>query len=189
MNTPAHLLFGAAAFGRAGRPRVTVAALIGSFVPDLSLYLMVGVSIWGLRIEPRVVFGEYYYSTAWQAVFAVDNSLVLWGIGLALAIWARSAVWIAFTGAAMLHLGMDFLLHNSDARRHFWPITDWVFQSPVSYWDRRHYGDIVGPVEVTASLVLAALLLYRLKSLGMRATIVVIALAELASTGIWSFVF
>ena len=189
MNTPAHLLFGAAAFGRAGQPRTTVAALTGSALPDVSLYLLVGVSIWGLGIEPRVVFGEYYYSTAWQAIFAVDNSFVLWGIGLALAIWARSAVWVAFTGAAMLHLTTDFLLHNQDARRQFWPITDWVFASPVSYWDRRHYGDIVGPAEVLASLILSGLLLYRLASPGMRVTIIVITLAELASTGVWSFVF
>ena len=39
MNTPAHLLFGVAAFGKPDRRGVTAAALGGSLIPDLSLYL------------------------------------------------------------------------------------------------------------------------------------------------------
>ena len=31
---------------------------------------------------------------------------------------------------------------------HFWPITDWKFHSPVSYWDTGRGGDIVGLVEL-----------------------------------------
>ena len=108
MNTPAHLIFGLAAFGRPNRPRVTVAALIGAFMPDMSLYAMVGTSIYILGISPRRVFREMYYSDAWQQVFAIDNSFVVWGALLAMALWRKSAVAVAFTGAALLHLAFDF---------------------------------------------------------------------------------
>lgn len=147
MNTPAHLLFGAAAFGDPGKRHTTIAALIGALAPDLSLYLMAGVALVILQIPPRVVFDELYFSDAWQQVFAIDNSLPIWGAGLALGLWLRLPWVVALCGAAMLHLLTDLALHHDDGRRHFWPLSDWIFQSPVSYWDRRHGAEWVGPLE------------------------------------------
>ncbi|MCG6903455.1 MAG: cobalamin biosynthesis protein CobQ [Rhodobacter sp.] len=189
MNTPAHLIVGVAAFGKPDAPRVTGAALAGAMLPDLSLYVMVGVSIYLLGIEPRVVFREYYYSDAWQQVFAVDNSFVLWGGLLALGLCYRHAALIACAGAACLHLAFDFPLHNHDARMHFWPVSSWVFESPLSYWDSRHYGESIGLLEVAVSLLLCALLLLRFRKLLMRAGIALLAAAETFASGIWHFIF
>jgi len=58
MNTPAHLLIGAAVFGRPATSRILSSALIGAMLPDLSLYLMAGVSLILLKIPPETVFGE-----------------------------------------------------------------------------------------------------------------------------------
>ena len=90
MNTPAHLLIGAAVFGRPATSRILGSALIGAMLPDLSLYLMAGVSLILLKIPPETVFGELYFSDAWQMVFAIDNSFLIWLGLLALAIWRRS---------------------------------------------------------------------------------------------------
>jgi hypothetical protein len=90
MNTPAHLIMGVAAFGKPGRRRITAGALFGALAPDVSLYVMVSWSIWVLGIEPRVVFGQYYYSGAWQQVFAVDNSFILWGLAWGSALVAQA---------------------------------------------------------------------------------------------------
>ncbi len=139
MNTPAHLIFGLAAFGKLDAPKVTAAALAGAFIPDLSLYLMAGTHLLILGTDPQIVFGQLYFSDGWQAIFRVDNSIVLWGMGLVYAIWARSAWVVALRGAAVLHLGLDFLLHHDDGRAYSWPLTTWKFQSPVSYWDPNHY--------------------------------------------------
>jgi hypothetical protein len=68
MNTPAHLIFGLAAFGRPGAPAVIVAALVGSMIPDLSLYVLAGWHLMIMQVPPEVVFGEMYYSDAWQTV-------------------------------------------------------------------------------------------------------------------------
>jgi len=189
MNTPAHLIFGAAAFARPDRPRVTTCALLGALAPDLSLYLMVGVSLFVQGIEPRVVFGQLYYSDAWQAVFAVDNSFILWGAACAMAVWARRPAWIALTGAALLHLALDFPLHNHDARMHFWPLSTWVFESPFSYWDRSHHGIAIGWAEYTLSIGLCALLWRRFAGWRMRLGIALLAAAETMSSGIWQFIF
>ncbi len=153
MMTQTHLIFGLAAFGRPQNAKVTTAALIGSFIPDLSLYAMAG---WHLRVlgtSPNVVFNELYFSEAWHSIFRIDNSIILWGIALGLAIMAKSKIAIALCGAAMLHLALDFPLHHDDGRAHFWPITSWIFESPVSYWDRNHFGHVVSPIEILVSLV------------------------------------
>ena len=189
MNTPAHLIFGLTAFGRPNRPRVTVAALIGAFMPDMSLYAMVGTSIYILGISPRRVFREMYYSDAWQQVFAIDNSFVVWGALLAMALWRKSAVAVAFTGAALLHIAFDFPLHNHDARMHFWPLSTWVFESPFSYWDRSFHANIVGPLELAVSMLLCVLLLIRFRHWPMRLLIVALGAIELMSSGIWRFIF
>jgi hypothetical protein len=178
MNTPAHLIFGLTAFGRPGRPGVTGAALAGGLIPDLSLYILAGTHLLVLGTEPRVVFGELYFSQAWQSIFRVDNSFILWGIGLALALMAKAPWAIALTGAALLHLTLDFGFHHDDGRAHFWPVTNWIFQSPFSYWDNRHFGGIVGPAEVIAALICAVFLWRRFKGWGMRGLIVLLALAE-----------
>ncbi len=158
MNTPAHLIFGAAAFARPGNRAVTVAAILGSLVPDLSLYLMVTVSIWGMGIPPHQVFDRLYFSDSWQAVFAVDNSFVLWGLLLAFALWLEKPALTTFAAAGLLHLACDFPLHNDDARRQFWPLSDWVFHSPFSYYDQRRYGDVIGPLEVACCALLSVVL-------------------------------
>lgn len=189
MNTPAHLIFGAAAFARPEKPNTLTAALAGALAPDLSLYLMVGVSIWILDVPARTVFGDYYYSDAWQSVFAVDNSFILWGVLLAVALWRKWTLVTAFAGAAVLHLCFDFPLHTHDARMHFWPVSDWVFQSPISYWDNRAHAGIVGSMEVTMSVGLAALLATRFQRLWPRLVLGVLAVAEVFSSGIWRFIF
>lgn len=189
MNTPAHLLLGAAVFGKPDRTRVTTAALLGALAPDLSLYLMVAVSIWMMGIPAEVVFRDLYYSDAWQAVFAVDNSFVFWGIGLGLAIWAKRPALIAFAAAGILHITLDFPLHTHDARQHFWPLTDWVFESPVSYWDSSAHADIVGPVALMVSFGCAAYIWSRFQSLTIRLLAGILALMELMSSGVWRFVF
>ncbi len=178
MNTPAHLLFGLTAFGRRDRGVLTAAALAGSLIPDLSLYLLAGTQLVILGTPPQVVFGEMYYSDAWQSVFRIDNSVVLWGIALAVALMARSGWAVALTGAALLHLALDFPLHHDDARAHFWPLTDWIFVSPVSYWDPAHYGTWVAPVEIALSLACVVVLWRRFRGWGMRTLIVVLAVSE-----------
>lgn len=189
MNTPAHLIFGLAAFGKADRPALTGAALAGAMIPDLSLYLLAGWHLQVLGTAPEVVFGELYFSDAWQSIFRIDNSMILWGIALVIGVMARSGVMIALCGAALLHLGLDFLLHNDDGRAHFWPVSNWIFQSPVSYWDPDHYGNIFGPLEVVASLIACAFLWRRYAGGLMRSLIVLLGLMEFVPVIMFTLMF
>lgn len=171
MNTPAHLIFAAALYARPGKPQVNAAALAGGFAPDASLYFLYAWARFVQGIPDRVIFGELYFGPEWQGVFAVDNSFFLWGGLFALAWWSRLPAAIAFAGSGLLHLALDFPLHHDDGRAHFWPMSDWIFRSPLSYWDSRHHGDIVGGLEVLACMLLLAVLWRRFSGTPARALI------------------
>lgn len=153
MNTPAHLLIGAAAFARPAHGRTLQAVLIGSVLPDLSLYLMAGVSLFILGIPEQVVFGQLYYSSSWQTVFAIDNSFLIWGAAWGIAMWLGARPLVLGTSAGLLHLLTDFLLHAGDGRPQFWPVSSWVFHSPISYWDSTHHAQWVVPFSIMACAV------------------------------------
>ena len=190
MNTPAHLIFGLAVFGRPNVSRVTAAALAGALIPDASLYVMAGWSLFVMGIDARIVFGELYFSDLWQAVFRVDNSFILWGAGFVAALWWRLDWAIALCGAAFLHLLFDFPLHHDDGRAHFWPLTDWIYQSPLSYWDRNHYAGIVAPIEMGMSLIAGAFIVRRFWGSKLIVGLSGVLMAAQVVPGlIWAFVF
>lgn len=180
MNTPAHLIFGAAIFARPNKPKVNAAAIIGGLFPDFSLYFLVFWSRFISQNDFSYIFDVQYFSTAWQAVFAIDNSFILWGLILAFGLWQRRDwIWV-LAGSALIHLVFDFLLHNDDARRHFWPISDWVFVSPFSYWDRNHHGNIIGLLELGVVFIMMLVLFRRFKWSRMSVVLGLVALAEFA---------
>lgn len=189
MNTPAHLIFGAALLGRADRKGTTLAAALGGLVPDLSLYLLAGVSIFVLRIPAETVFGQLYFSPAWQAVFAVDHSIPLWALLLAAAAVTRRAPAVAFAASGLLHAVIDFLVHHEDARRQLWPLSDYIFRSPVSYWDPAHYGLIFGPLEIAACIALSVVLWRRFPARLPRALIVLALVAEASPAVMFGLMF
>ncbi len=164
-------------------------AALGGVLPDLSLYLMAGVSLFVLQIPPSRVFGELYFSPAWQSVFAVDNSFVIWGLGLAVALGLRSAPAIAMTGAGLLHLATDFSLHNDDARQHFWPLSDWVYESPLSYWDSHHHAASVAPLTLLTVLISAAVIWRRWPDWRLRIGVLTLCLAEVWVVRQWLLFF
>lgn len=168
---------------------MTAGALAGALIPDLSLYVLTGWHLIVLSTPAEVVFGRLYFSDAWQSIFRIDNSMILWVIALASGALVRSPVLIALCGAALLHLGFDFLLHNDDGRAHFWPMSNWVFQSPVSYWDPDHYGNIAGSIETALALLCCGVLWRRFEGRGMRGLIVVLGTIQLAPFVIFSLMF
>jgi len=140
MNTPAHLIIGAVAFTKPDAARVNCAALIGALLPDFSLYFMVFWNRFVQGMSFDEIFSVQYFSPYWQAIFAFDNSIPIWTLALGIGLALKAPTVIALSGAGLLHLLLDFPLHHDDGRAHFWPFSDWIFESPVSYWDPSHFG-------------------------------------------------
>ena len=178
MNTQTHLLLAAALFVRPGRPRANAAVIAGALVPDAGVY---GLFAWSklAGVPETEVWRTIYFAEPMQTVQAVCNSAPLYAallvVGFALGErraglamppynggwWAAVGPlhWLAlFALAALVHLAGDLPLHADDAHRHFWPLSDWRFYSPVSYWDRDHYGGAFSIIEAVLGLVLCAVL-------------------------------
>jgi len=88
----------------------------------------------------------------------------------------------AFGLAALLHALCDLPLHNDDGHPHFWPFTDWVYASPVSYWDPDHHGFAAGLAEAGLSVAVSIILLRRFKGLIARIAILVALFAEVLTS-------
>ena len=189
MNTPAHLIFATAAFARPHEPGRTLAAISGALAPDLSLYLMSCIALFVFGYSPQYVFDTLYFSHGWQQVFAIDNSFVLWGLAFGLSAYLGAKNAMVFTASALLHLAFDFPLHHDDARAHFWPISNWVFESPFSYWDPDHFGGVISMLEISLSLMLCAVLFFRFHSTRSRTLITVLAMTQLVPLVMWAYVF
>ena len=189
MNTPAHLLIGAAIMGKKNDPTLIWAALAGAVMPDVSLYLLAGGALYLFSIPPQVVFDELYFSTAWQAIFAVDNSFFVWGGALTLVIWWRKPWVIAFAGAGFIHLCLDFPLHHDDGRAHFWPLSHWIYESPLSYWDRGHGAHWIAPLEGALAAIAGVRIWLLRPGWKILSLVLLLLAAELSVTWIWVFVF
>lgn len=189
MNTPTHILLAAALFARPGHPRRSTAAVIGGLLPDASLYVMVAWERFANGLTPDQIFDEAYFSRFWQTVFAVDNSAPIYGLLLAVGVWARQPWVFALAGAALTHIALDLPLHHDDGRAHFFPFTDWVFESPVSYWDVHHYGGVVGPLETGLAVLLAVILWTRWRALWIRASVAFLFVAQLLTSALWLIAF
>ena len=189
MNTPAHLIVAAAIFAKPHNPKVTWAAIIGGFLPDLSLYALAAWSMFVQGNTAHHVFDTQYFSDDWQQIFAVDNSFFVWAIIIATGVFLRKHWLWVLGGAGFLHLCLDFPLHHDDARQHFWPATDWVFQSPLSYWDPNHYGEIINLLEIGLCIVCLVFLWRRFESFIARAFISIAATLQLLPILIFSILF
>ena len=153
MNTPAHAAINLCLLATRAQPTAQVAVLVGAALPDLPMigFYFVQKAIIG---RPEVeIWGEAYYDATWQAFFDIFNSLPLMIIGALLCTWLGYRLLRLMLVSMMLHVVGDLPLHHDDAHRHFYPFSDWRFESPLSYWDPNHYGHIVSAVELVVAFI------------------------------------
>jgi hypothetical protein len=184
VNTQTHLLLAAAVLGKGRTPSQQRAILAGALLPDLSIFVL---AAWAtLTGMPQAELWQVaYWSDGWQAVSAVSNSFPLWGALFAAGFFLKKPWAWLLPAAALLHLAFDLPLHAEDAHRHFWPLTDWRFISPVSYWDPARHGLIASSVEAGLGLFLCGLLWRRHQSRAVRAILALAAAAYILVPIFW----
>ena len=207
MMTQTHTLIAATLFVSSRRPRKhNFAILLGSFVPDAAVF---GLFIWSkfVGIPERQLWREIYFSEPMLTFTAIANSLPLYAFVLCVGyfllryqtksrdLFSRDQAFdtmnksliCLFALAAITHLVGDFPVHASDAHPHLWPITDWRFHSPVSYWDKHHYGNVFSIFEVLLGICLSIILFRRFKINWVR-LLTVLALVSYVAVPIYFFI-
>ncbi|MDJ0779071.1 MAG: hypothetical protein QNJ85_14480 [Gammaproteobacteria bacterium] len=159
MNTPAHAMVNLVLLARAPGHRKTGAIVLGALVPDLVIILFYA---WHLLrgTSERQIWAIEYYRPWWQNWIDTFNSIPLIALATLLCWQARRPLLLAFCASMLLHALGDLPLHHDDGHRHFFPFSEWRFESPVSYWDPAHHGLEASIVEMIA-VVTAGAWLYR----------------------------
>ncbi|MGB3614659.1 MAG: hypothetical protein WBA10_12770 [Elainellaceae cyanobacterium] len=159
MNTPAHVVLNLLCIGRQDKTAVLMPVILGGLLPDLPMFAFYGIE--KLKGTPeQVIWRQAYYLPEWQNFIDLFNSIPLVLLGLGLALWLGSRSSILLFVSMLLHIAGDLPLHHDDGHRHFFPLSNWRFESPVSYWDPNHYGGVFGVMEILA-VVASCLLLLR----------------------------
>jgi len=176
MMTQTHLLIASALLTKAGRRKRNFAVLAGALIPDTAIYVLV-VYAAIKQIPQSTLWNETYWSESWQVWVTIGNSAPLYIALLLVSLLVAApkdgrprwqSLPALFALAALTHLLGDFPLHNDDAHIHFWPLTEWRFHSPISYWDRDHHASLLAPLEMLLGLGLMVALFMRFKALWVR---------------------
>jgi hypothetical protein len=179
VNTPSHLVITAAlhrwAGARGGPAILRGPFLLGAVMPDVPLTLLwIGAYLYARYIQgdPGITLMDesfdrlYFTDPLWIASYNTLHAPVLLSIALAL-LWrfreqtgVRGRWWLWFLAGCLVHSALDIPVHVSDGPLLLFPF-EWSvrFQSPVSYWDPRHYGRQFAAFELLLDLGLLAYLL------------------------------
>ncbi|NDU99457.1 hypothetical protein [Pseudoroseicyclus tamaricis] len=132
MNTPAHMALSLALLGKPPPRRLWWVILFGALLPDIAYFLMWGLP--GAR-GPLNLAADIFNSVPLYAIALAAGALTQWP-------------WLTLLSAsALMHIAFDLPLHAGDAHRHFWPLTDWAWHAPFSFWDADHHGRFFGSLE------------------------------------------
>ncbi len=168
--------------------QATIAALIGAALPDASLFVMFFIAK-AQGVADSVIWGEWYFSDFWQRIGAMTNSIPIY-TALAFLAYAIRFHKVAIASlAALLHCFTDLPLHHNDGHPHFWPFSNWIYSSPVSYWDPAHYGNQWSIVELCLAALLIVFLWRRYANKWSRALLVITALSYGAVAFFWFTAF
>lgn len=198
MMTQTHLLVSAAVFNQPNARARNLSALLGALAPDAVIY---GFFVWSkfARVPEGRLWTELYFQEPMTTLQSISNSVpLLLSILLLSIVLARpkpaaaglpkfqtGARWIMpltmiFAASALIHLACDLPVHHDDAHAHFWPFTDWRFNSPVSYWDPAHHGRYFGLFESGLGVALALALFRRFRAWWVRDVLILAIIAYAA---------
>lgn len=190
MNTQSHLIIQTAILTKKNDSRfLFFIVILGSLIPDIPMFIFVYVESVIKNMPEIMLWNELYYDPSWQLFFNIFNSipltLVLIIIGLIIykknylsqkfmknkyasasitKTQPTSRVLLAFGLALLLHEITDLFLHYDDGHAHFLPFSDFIFQSPLSYWDIRHHAYAVSIVIAIAELISFVILFLRVRT-------------------------
>lgn len=211
MNTQTHLLLAAALFCRPNAPKRNAAVIAGALAPDAGVYgLYVWSKLAGVpeREVWRTIYFQEPMQTVQAVANSVPLYAVMLLVGwfaFSMAGTVKPATATAsgpsiadngngwwdfvasrstlalFALAALAHLAGDLPVHADDAHRHFWPLTDWRFHSPISYWNPAQGGNWFAFVEAALGIAAAVLVFRRFRAWWVRA---LTAIAIVAYVGV-----
>lgn len=177
MITSTHALLSLAVLSKRGERKRNLSVLFGSLLPDMAIFLWAPYQAIVNGVSGEEMWDKLYFEPPMQNLIAWFNSIPIYGALALIGFLARSKLWgkllLVFALAALIHIAGDMPVHADDAYRHFWPISDWRFYSPLSYWDVDHHAGWIGKVDVAIALGSIAVLWQRFPTRRVRTVLTV----------------
>ncbi|MDP5338887.1 MAG: hypothetical protein NWQ28_09975, partial [Nodularia sp. (in: cyanobacteria)] len=130
MNTPSHAILNLVIFNQQLRDQASPAILIGAVLPDVPIFVFYLLMKFVYRLPEKQIWSEVYYQPLWQGIVSTFHSLPLAVLGVLIAhFWNWQLIEIGCI-SMVLHSLLDFPVHNNDAHRHFFPLSNYRFISP-----------------------------------------------------------
>ncbi|MGH3148215.1 MAG: metal-dependent hydrolase [Rubrobacter sp.] len=158
---------------KAGRA-AGIAGLAGACLPDLPSFVATAYYVgpaylrdgWS-SMDSEEMLDAIYFTGPFGATGSILHSAVppvallalYWLLRLGRRDRRRILLW--FLLGWLGHTVADFLTHVDDVRPLFWPISDWTWSSPVSYYNSDYYGNEFFMVSHALILVIMGFLLVR----------------------------
>lgn len=161
VNTPTHALLSLLLLGTRVNRAGALALVVGGIAPDIPMFLLYAWATWVASLPGSVIWSETYYEPGWQAAVDAAHSVPIALAFVAMGLARTRTVptlrppqhpLTLFGASLILHSAFDLPVHHDDGHRHFWPLSNWRFDSPISYWDPCCQGPTVALLEVTAML-------------------------------------
>lgn len=176
MLTTSHAIF---TYGLVPAGGATLPAVIGSLLPDVPF--LVATPWHALRGRPlREAIGAATGGPVSGRLARAAHSFVVWAAAAALGLLLLPSL-APLVWGWLGHNAADFFTHHTEAHSHFYPLSDWRFASPVSYYERDHHAVAYTIGEAAAAAtVLAARFGYASFLAGIAAPAPIVAAAGLA---------
>ncbi|MBE7380392.1 MAG: hypothetical protein F6J95_003145 [Leptolyngbya sp. SIO1E4] len=177
MNTPAHVVLNMLCLGRQDTPGVIAAVIFGAILPDAPIFAFYFIERLIKGTPEGTIWREAYYLQGWQNFIDVFNSIPLIIVGLIATAWFGSKIGLAMFSSMFLHVLGDLPLHHHDAHRHFFPLSNWRFQSPISYWDPAFHGDVITRLEILMVIISCGVLFLTYQSVPAKVSVGLVGLS------------
>ena len=177
MHTPGHATINLAVLGAAVDPALALPILAGGILPDAPILFLYARERWIRRTPEDRIWSDHYQRPVWQNLIHGMHSIPLYALGLFAALASGSTALALFCSSGLLHSLLDLPVHAIDAHRHFLPLSQWRFISPISYWDPNYHGRSVALVEALLVVIAASVVWSRYAG----------AYARIAVAGVVSF--
>ena len=184
MNSPTHTLLALALLSKQGDKKHNWVVIFGSIIPDAVIWLWAPYQSLINGVSGETMWRELYFAEPMQNLIAYFNSIPIYGLLAVIGYAGRANTWgkliLFFALAALIHMATDLPVHNHDAYRHFWPLSDWRFISPFSYYETEHHAVWVSLIEASIALISIIFLWRRFAKLWVKILLGIFALFYIA---------
>ncbi len=192
MNTQTHLLLASALLAKRGQKARNIAVVAGALLPDVPVFALFGIAS-AMGYTSQDVFGDFYFREEMRNLMGAFNSFFVAAL-IAATGWVWREKWwgwpmVFFAAAMTVHAVTDLPVHVDDGHRHFWPFSSFVFNSPLSYWDRSHHGGVVSVIGAVLGIICAVVLWRRFPVTWIRVLCGLAITAYIAVPAYWIWMF